>query len=130
MAAYTSTRPSPPGAKPSVYPELAEGRPVTKRCSLSFSPLREVVHLLGKRTRATGGLILLDRQDNSGFAFNRPHGIRLRRPRWPFAHRGLARRLSRGCCSERVYSDLIGIAASFREANRFGLRRKLVCAAF
>jgi len=43
---------------------------VTKRCSLSFSPLREVVHLLGKRTRATGGLILLDRQDNSGFAFN------------------------------------------------------------
>ncbi len=27
-------------------------------------------HLLGKRTRATGGLILLDRQDNSGFAFN------------------------------------------------------------
>jgi beta-aspartyl-peptidase (threonine type) len=31
---------------------------------------REAVHLLGKRTRATGGLILLDRGGNPGFAFN------------------------------------------------------------
>lgn len=33
---------------------------------------REAVHLLGKRTRGTGGLILLDRQGNPGFAFNTP----------------------------------------------------------
>jgi L-asparaginase / beta-aspartyl-peptidase len=31
---------------------------------------REAVHLLGKRTHATGGLILLDREGNPGFAFN------------------------------------------------------------
>ncbi len=33
---------------------------------------RESVHLLAKRTHATGGLILLDRQGNPGFAFNTP----------------------------------------------------------
>jgi L-asparaginase / beta-aspartyl-peptidase len=33
---------------------------------------REAVHLLGKRTHATGGLILLDRNGNPGFAFNTP----------------------------------------------------------
>jgi L-asparaginase / beta-aspartyl-peptidase len=32
----------------------------------------EAIHLLGKRTHATGGLILLDRQGNPGFAFNTP----------------------------------------------------------
>src|SRR6267143_1443123 len=33
---------------------------------------REAVHLLGKRTHATGGLILLDRHGNPGFAFSTP----------------------------------------------------------
>jgi len=33
---------------------------------------REAVHLLAKRTHATGGLILLDRHGNPGFAFNTP----------------------------------------------------------
>ena len=33
---------------------------------------REAVHLLAKRTHATGGLILLDRDGNPGFAFNTP----------------------------------------------------------
>ncbi len=33
---------------------------------------REAVHLLAKRTHATGGLILLDREGNPGFAFNTP----------------------------------------------------------
>src|SRR6267378_696209 len=41
-------------------------------CDLSSAGLaaREAVHLLGKRTHATGGLILLDRHGNLGFAFN------------------------------------------------------------
>jgi len=33
---------------------------------------REAVHLLAKRTHGTGGLILLDRDGNPGFAFNTP----------------------------------------------------------
>jgi beta-aspartyl-peptidase (threonine type) len=33
---------------------------------------REAVHLLSKRTHATGGLILLDCEGNAGFAFNTP----------------------------------------------------------
>ena len=33
---------------------------------------REAVHLLAKRTHATGGLILLDCEGNPGFAFNTP----------------------------------------------------------
>ena len=33
---------------------------------------REAVHLLGKRTHSTGGLILLDYEGNPGFAFNTP----------------------------------------------------------
>jgi beta-aspartyl-peptidase (threonine type) len=43
-------------------------------CGLSSANLaaREAVHLLGKRTHATGGLILLDRQGHPGFAFNTP----------------------------------------------------------
>ncbi len=43
-------------------------------CDLSSANLaaREAVHLLGKRTHATGGLILLDRHGNPGFAFNTP----------------------------------------------------------
>jgi beta-aspartyl-peptidase (threonine type) len=43
-------------------------------CEISSANLaaRETVHLLGKRTHATGGLILLDRHGNPGFAFNTP----------------------------------------------------------
>jgi L-asparaginase / beta-aspartyl-peptidase len=43
-------------------------------CELSTANLaaREAVHLLGRRAHATGGLILLDRQGNPGFAFNTP----------------------------------------------------------
>jgi beta-aspartyl-peptidase (threonine type) len=33
---------------------------------------RGAVHLFAKRTHATGGLILLDRHGNPGFAFNTP----------------------------------------------------------
>jgi isoaspartyl peptidase/L-asparaginase-like protein (Ntn-hydrolase superfamily) len=33
---------------------------------------REAVAVLAKRTHATGGLILLDRKGNPGFAFNTP----------------------------------------------------------
>src|SRR4029077_12113455 len=33
---------------------------------------REAVSILAKRTHATGGLILLDREGNPGFAFNTP----------------------------------------------------------
>jgi beta-aspartyl-peptidase (threonine type) len=43
-------------------------------CDLSTADLaaRQAIHLLGKRTHATGGLILLDRHGNPGFAFNTP----------------------------------------------------------
>jgi isoaspartyl peptidase/L-asparaginase-like protein (Ntn-hydrolase superfamily) len=35
-------------------------------------PARSAIHLLAKRTRATGGLILLDRFGNPAYAFNTP----------------------------------------------------------
>jgi beta-aspartyl-peptidase (threonine type) len=43
-------------------------------CGTSSADLtaREAIHLLAKRTRATGGLILLDSHGNPGFAFNTP----------------------------------------------------------
>lgn len=43
-------------------------------CDASTAKLaaREAVHLLAKRTHGTGGLILLDRHGNPGFAFNTP----------------------------------------------------------
>jgi len=43
-------------------------------CGTSTADLaaREAIHLFAKRTRATGGLILLDRHGNPGFAFNTP----------------------------------------------------------
>jgi beta-aspartyl-peptidase (threonine type) len=56
-------------------------RPVTcvdpsssESCNNSAADLaaRDAVHLLAKRTRATGGLILLDRHGSPGFAFNTP----------------------------------------------------------
>jgi L-asparaginase / beta-aspartyl-peptidase len=44
-------------------------------CGETFQAMlaaREAVHLLARRTHATGGLILLDREGNPGFAFNTP----------------------------------------------------------
>ena len=43
-------------------------------CTISSADLaaRQAIHLLGKRTHATGGLILLDCHGNPGFAFNTP----------------------------------------------------------
>ncbi|MGA2097736.1 MAG: isoaspartyl peptidase/L-asparaginase [Candidatus Acidiferrum sp.] len=47
----------------------------TTPCGENFHAMmaaREAVHLLGRRTHATGGLILLDCAGNPGFAFNTP----------------------------------------------------------
>lgn len=48
--------------------------PAAASCDISAADLaaRGAVHLLARRTRATGGLILLDRDGNPGFAFNTP----------------------------------------------------------
>jgi beta-aspartyl-peptidase (threonine type) len=48
--------------------------PANISCGTSTADLaaREAIHLLAKRTHATGGLILLDRQGNPGFAYNTP----------------------------------------------------------
>jgi beta-aspartyl-peptidase (threonine type) len=48
--------------------------PAAASCDISTAHLaaREAVHLLAKRTHATGGLILLDREGNPAFAFNTP----------------------------------------------------------
>jgi beta-aspartyl-peptidase (threonine type) len=40
--------------------------------SPAMQAAREAIHLLASRTRATGGLILLDRDGHPGFAFNTP----------------------------------------------------------
>jgi beta-aspartyl-peptidase (threonine type) len=48
--------------------------PASHSCAADTAMLvaREAVHLLAKRTHATGGLILLDSEGNPGFAFNTP----------------------------------------------------------
>jgi len=48
--------------------------PAASSCDVSSADMaaREAVHLFAKRTHATGGLILLDRLGNPGFAFNTP----------------------------------------------------------
>ncbi len=55
-------------------PETCVDSPAGARCDISTANLaaREAVHLLARRTRGTGGLILLDREGNPGFAFNTP----------------------------------------------------------
>ncbi len=55
-------------------PAVCVDTPPNISCGTSSASLaaREAVHLLAKRTRATGGLILLDREGNPGFAFNTP----------------------------------------------------------
>ena len=48
--------------------------PAASSCDASTADFaaRQAVHLFAKRTRATGGLILLDRHGNPSFAFNTP----------------------------------------------------------
>jgi beta-aspartyl-peptidase (threonine type) len=48
--------------------------PASHSCAADVAMLtaREAVHLLAKRTHATGGLVLLDCEGNPGFAFNTP----------------------------------------------------------
>ena len=55
-------------------PATCVDSPGGARCDVSTANLaaRDAVHLLAKRTHGTGGLILLDREGNSGFAFNTP----------------------------------------------------------
>jgi beta-aspartyl-peptidase (threonine type) len=55
-------------------PEICVNAPGGVTCGSSTTELaaRDAVHLLAKRTHATGGLILLDREGNPGFAFNTP----------------------------------------------------------
>jgi beta-aspartyl-peptidase (threonine type) len=55
-------------------PATCVDTPPNISCGTSTADLaaREAVHLFAKRTHATGGLILLDRRGNPGFAFNTP----------------------------------------------------------
>jgi len=55
-------------------PETCLDSPAGASCELSTAEIvaREAIHVLAKRTRATGGLILLDRHGVPGFAFNTP----------------------------------------------------------
>jgi beta-aspartyl-peptidase (threonine type) len=55
-------------------PETCVNTPANISCGTSSADMaaREAVHLLAKRTHGTGGLILLDRHGNPGFAFNTP----------------------------------------------------------
>jgi L-asparaginase / beta-aspartyl-peptidase len=48
------------------------GKPSTSSSSASMSAAQNTVTLLARRTHRTGGLILLDRHGNPGFAFNTP----------------------------------------------------------
>src|SRR6266478_1076580 len=56
---------SDPNPSPSILP-----KPSTP--DVASLAAREAVSVLATRTHATGGLILLDRQGNPGFAFNTP----------------------------------------------------------
>ena len=55
-------------------PETCVDTPTKISCGTSSADLaaREAIHLLAKRTHATGGLILLDCHGNPGYAFNTP----------------------------------------------------------
>jgi beta-aspartyl-peptidase (threonine type) len=55
-------------------PATCVDSPAGAPCDISTANLaaRDAVHYLAKRTRATGGLILLDRDGNPAFAFNTP----------------------------------------------------------
>jgi L-asparaginase / beta-aspartyl-peptidase len=56
---------SDPNPSPSIQPKLSIP-------DVPALAAREAVSILAKRTHATGGLILLDRQGNPGFAYNTP----------------------------------------------------------
>jgi L-asparaginase / beta-aspartyl-peptidase len=55
-------------------PATCVDSPAGAPCDVSTANIaaREAVHLLARRTRGTGGLILLDREGNPGVAFNTP----------------------------------------------------------
>jgi beta-aspartyl-peptidase (threonine type) len=55
-------------------PEICVDSPAGASCELSTADIaaREAIHLLAKRTHATGGLILLDRHGTPALAFNTP----------------------------------------------------------
>jgi len=52
--------------------DTSGGLPRSCDADTAMHAAREAVHLLAKRTHATGGLILLDCEGNPGFAFNTP----------------------------------------------------------
>jgi L-asparaginase / beta-aspartyl-peptidase len=55
-------------------PPTCADTPAGGSCDLSTAQIaaREAIHLLARRTHATGGLILLDRHGTPGYAFNTP----------------------------------------------------------
>ncbi|HXL21808.1 MAG TPA: isoaspartyl peptidase/L-asparaginase [Candidatus Dormibacteraeota bacterium] len=55
-------------------PETCVDSPAGASCALSTADIaaREAIHLLAKRTHATGGLILMDRHGTPALAFNTP----------------------------------------------------------
>jgi L-asparaginase / beta-aspartyl-peptidase len=57
--------------RPATYVDPS-GSPDVRNLSGADLAAREAIHLLAKRTHGTGGLILLDRHGNPGFAFNTP----------------------------------------------------------
>ncbi len=59
----------PVGSAPNPSPSIL---PKTSTLDVASLAAREAVSILATRTHATGGLILLDRQGNRGFAFNTP----------------------------------------------------------
>ncbi|MCU1241347.1 MAG: hypothetical protein JWO71_2073 [Candidatus Acidoferrum typicum] len=59
----------PVGTDPNLSPSILP-KPATP--DVASLAAREAVSVLAKRTHATGGLILLDRKGNPGFAFNTP----------------------------------------------------------
>jgi L-asparaginase / beta-aspartyl-peptidase len=69
---------SPPVRAGLVYPDPVGAPPAPTTAtssidsSLAMLAARSAIDLLARRTRATGGLILLDRDGNPGFAFNTP----------------------------------------------------------
>jgi beta-aspartyl-peptidase (threonine type) len=56
----------PAGSGPDLAPSIMS------KPSAADDAAREAVSILARRTRATGGLIVLDRKGNPGFAFNTP----------------------------------------------------------
>jgi beta-aspartyl-peptidase (threonine type) len=59
----------PVGSDPNPSPSIL---PAPSTPDIAALAAREAVSILAKRTHATGGLILLDRKGNPGFAFNTP----------------------------------------------------------